>query len=67
MTEIEIQNWVDSYVFIDNKTTSKDILLNIVSKIENHKYTYGPADENNYQISISGPVINKNFIIKAGD
>lgn len=66
MTEIEIQNWVDSYAYVNNKTTSKDILLNIVSKLDNHKYTYGPVDENNYQLNISGPVINKNFIIKTG-
>jgi hypothetical protein len=67
MTELDIQTWIDSYKFIDNKTTSKDVLLNVVSKLENHQYMYGPIDENNYQISISGPVINKNFIIKTGD
>jgi len=60
-----IQNWIDNYNFVDNGTTSRDILSNIVPNFSNHGFRYGPTDAGGYTLSINGPVVTQDFVIKA--
>jgi len=59
-----IQDWVDSYNFTTNANASKDILEYVVRKLPEHSYEFGPGETGYYQITISGPDINKTFSIK---
>lgn len=61
----DIQAWIDSYEFVDNGTTSKDILFNVVPNFSGHGFTYGPTNANGYTLSISGPVITQDFVVKS--
>jgi hypothetical protein len=61
----DIQNWIDNYTFVDNGTTSRDILSNIVPNFSNHGFRYGPTDAGGYTLSINGPVVTQDFVIKA--
>lgn len=61
----DIQNWIDNYNFVDNGTTSRDILSNIVPNFSNHGFRYGPTDAGGYTLSINGPTMTQDFVIKA--
>lgn len=64
-TADSIQTWIDSYTFVDNSTTSKDIMQHIVRDLENHGYRFGPTENGGYTLNITGPVVNQNFVVKA--
>lgn len=61
----DIQNWIDNYNFVDNGTTSRDILSNIVPNFSNHGFRYGPTNAGGYTLSINGPAVTQDFVIKA--
>jgi hypothetical protein len=61
----DIQNWIDNYIFVDNGTTSRDILSNIVPNFSNHGFRYGPTTAGGYTLSINGPAVTQDFVIKA--
>lgn len=61
----DIQNWIDNYNFVDNGTTSRDILSNIVPNFSNHGFRYGPTGAGGYTLSINGPTVTQDFVIKA--
>lgn len=61
----DIQNWIDNYNFVDNGTTSRDILSNIVPNFSNHGFRYGPTNAGGYTLSINGPTVTQDFVIKA--
>jgi hypothetical protein len=60
----EIQAWINSYTFVDNGTTSRDILSIIVPNFSNHGFRYGPTLNGGYTLSINGPVVTQDFVIK---
>ena len=60
-----IQTWIDDYYFVSNKSASQHILTNIVRNMDNHSFVYGPTDNNGYTLSITGPSITHDFIVKA--
>lgn len=62
---VDIQNWIDGYTFVDNGTTSRDILSNIVPNFSDHGFRYGPTLNGGYTLSITGPVVTQDFVIKA--
>jgi hypothetical protein len=64
-TATDIQNWIDNYNFVDNGTTSRDVLSNIVSNFSNHGFRYGPTNAGGYTLSINGPIVTQDFVIKA--
>jgi hypothetical protein len=64
-TATDIQNWIDNYTFVDNGTTSRDVLSNIVPHFSNHGFRYGPTNAGGYTLSINGPVVTQDFVIKA--
>ncbi len=61
----DIQSWIDSYTFVDNGTTSRDILSHIVPKFSNHGFKYGPTPNGGYTLSITGLIVTQDFVIKA--
>lgn len=60
----DIQSWIDSYIFVDNGTASRDILANIVSKLSGHSFQYGPTELGGYYLNITGPLITQKFALK---
>jgi hypothetical protein len=60
----DIQSWIDNYTFVDNGTTSRDILSVIVPKFSNHGFRYGPTLNGGYTLSINGSVVTQDFVIK---
>jgi hypothetical protein len=60
----DIQSWIDNYTFVDNGTTSRDILSAIVPNFSNHGFRYGPTLNGGYTLSINGPVVTQDFVIK---
>jgi hypothetical protein len=61
---VDIQSWIDNYTFVDNGTTSRDILSAIVPNFSNHGFRYGPTLNGGYTLSINGPVVTQDFVIK---
>jgi len=66
-TADSIQTWVDNYTFVDNATTSSDIIENIVNDLPGHGYTFGPTEAGGYTLNITGPDINQTFVVKADE
>ena len=64
-TAASIQTWIDNYTFVDNATASSDILSGIVKDLSEHGYTFGPTENSGYTLSITGPVVTQDFIVKA--
>ena len=64
LTAESIQTWATNYNFVDNGTASRDIMSEIVSKLENHSYKFGPTINNGYVLEITGPTVNQNFVVK---
>ena len=60
-----VQSWINSYKFIDNGTTSRDILANIVPSLNGHGFRYGPTNAGGYVLSISGPDLTQDFVVKS--
>jgi hypothetical protein len=60
----DIQSWIDNYTFVDNGTTSRDILSAIVPNFSNHGFRYGPTPNGGYTLSINGSVVTQDFVIK---
>lgn len=60
----DIQNWIDNYTFVDNGTTSRDILSQVVPNFNNHGFQYGPTPAGGYFLRISGPVLTQEFVIR---
>ena len=60
----DVQAWVDSYTFVDNGTASRDILANIVRKLQDHSFTYGPVESAGYVLRIAGPLVTQEFTLK---
>jgi hypothetical protein len=64
MTNEQLQNWVDNYNFTTNSQASKEIIQVIVKSLPGHGFKFGPTDNNGYTLTISGPDINKTFVLK---
>ncbi len=59
-----IQEWIDGYTFVDNQTTSQDILKQVLGDLPGHGFTYGPTESGGYELTINGDSINDTFTVR---
>jgi len=60
-----IQEWIDGYTFVDNQTTSQDILKQVLGNLPDHGFRYGPTESGGYELAINGDSINDTFTVKS--
>ena len=53
-----LQNWADQQRYVDSGSMSWKIISEVIPHFPNHAVDIGPTPEGNYQITLTGPVID---------